>query len=128
MRTAEPAPAFCSGCFQARPDMLHVDFEVAWDGPVIQDGVATGDGATQTVSTSIDDLMLCEKCVRAAAAHVGMVDPGVQAAELEQLREINERLVEKNRGLEDYASRMEAAVAAKPATPTAPRRQKAEVK
>lgn len=114
MRAAESAPAYCSGCFQSRPEMRHVDLEVAWDGPTLTEGVATGEGIQNTVAVTIDDLVLCEECVRCAAGLIDMVDPDTQSAELEQLRESNRLLVEKVRGLEDYASRMEAAVAARP--------------
>lgn len=125
MRVADIAPAYCSGCFQSKPQMRHIDFQVAWDGPTIKEGLATGDGVQHEIAVTIDDLILCEECVCAAAAHVGMVDPGKESAELAQMREINERLVERNRGLEDYASKMEAAVSARPAQPQ--RKQKAGV-
>lgn len=114
MRLTEVPPAACSACFLAQPELRHVDFDVAWDGPMFPGGVAGADGEQAGVAVSIDDLILCENCLRAAAAHVGMTDPAETAAELEQLREANRVLAEKHRGLEDYAAQLEQAVAAKP--------------
>lgn len=114
MRVADTAPAYCSGCFQSKPAERHIDFDVAWDGPTI----------TEAVTVAIDDLILCEDCLKAAAKLIGMADPAADQAELEQLRASNQHLVEKVRGLEDYAGRMEAAVAAKP-EPERKSRQKA---
>lgn len=117
MRVADTAPAYCSGCFQAKPSDCHVDFDVAWDGPTITDGVAGGDeGIVQTIAVAIDDLILCEDCLKKAAALVGMVDPGAESAELEQLRDSNQHLVEKVRGLEDYTTKLGAALGARPAS------------
>lgn len=126
MRIAETPPAYCSGCFQSKPDLSHVDFDVAWDGPTVVEGITNSDGElSNRIAVTIDDLILCVDCVCAAAAHAGMVDPDVQTAELEQLRAANQTLVEKLRGLEEYANRMEAAVAAKPQATA--KRQKAKV-
>lgn len=125
MKLAETPPAACSGCFQAKPEMRHVDFDVAWDGPTVSDGVMGQDGEVlHTLHASIDDLVLCEDCLRDAGRLVGLTNPEQLAAELEQLQASNQVLVEKYRGLEEYAARMEAAVAAKPAAPEPkPRRQ-----
>lgn len=115
MRVSHTPPAYCSGCFQSKPGMTHVDMDVAWDGPVISEKIATGDGqASHMAAVSIDDLVLCEECVRAAAALIGMVDPDTQTAELEQLKESTRVLAERVRGLEDYNAKLGAAVAAKP--------------
>jgi hypothetical protein len=46
-------------------------------------------------------------------------------AELEQLRDVNQTIAEKNRGLEDYVATLEAAIKAKPQP--AQRRAKAGV-
>lgn len=65
MRIANPNPVYCSSCFQQKPHDTHVDFEVAWDGPVI-----SLDGLRMT----IDDLVICKDCLISAAGLVGMVD------------------------------------------------------
>lgn len=57
MKIADPNPVYCSCCFQQQPTKLHIDFEVAWDGPVINE-----DG----LRVPIDDLYLCENCIESA--------------------------------------------------------------
>lgn len=54
MRVADPNPVYCSMCFQQQPQKLHIDCQVAWDGPVINE-----DG----LRVPIDDLYLCEDCI-----------------------------------------------------------------
>ena len=51
------SPPYCSSCFQQKPAIRHVDFEVYWDGPIID-----GAGFKQP----IDDLVVCEDCIKAA--------------------------------------------------------------
>jgi|DEB0MinimDraft_3_1074331.scaffolds.fasta_scaffold05315_3 hypothetical protein len=64
MRIAESVPAFCSACYGQEPDAIYVDFESAWDGPIIDD--ANG------MKISIDDLVICERCLLAAANLKGL--------------------------------------------------------
>lgn len=61
MRIAHFPPVQCSVCFQQNPEMLHVDMEAAYDGPVLD---------ISGVRHSIDDIVICEDCVRAAAAQL----------------------------------------------------------
>lgn len=126
MRLTETAPAACSCCYQAKPDQPHVDFEVAYDGPTIPGQVIQGDGdVTNGVPVVIDDLILCEQCLRSAAGLVGMVNPDETQAELEQLRESNRLLTEKLRGQEDYTSKLQTALGAKPEPARKPARKPA---
>lgn len=57
MKIADPNPVYCSCCFQQQPTKVHIDFMVAWDGPVINE-----DG----LRVPIDDLYLCEGCIEQA--------------------------------------------------------------
>lgn len=59
MRIAEHAPPYCSACFQQKPQAMHVDLQVAWDGPVIDE--ANG------VKYPIEDIVLCHACAQAIA-------------------------------------------------------------
>lgn len=59
MKVADPNPVYCSCCFQQQPTKIHIDFQVAWDGPVINE-----DG----LRVPIDDLYLCEDCIESAYA------------------------------------------------------------
>jgi hypothetical protein len=56
-------PPYCSSCFQQKPAVEHIDFESYWDGPIIE-----GAGFKQP----IDDLILCEDCLRAAGELIGL--------------------------------------------------------
>jgi hypothetical protein len=72
-RIAETPPVRCSGCGLQQPHVRHVDFDVAWDGPVIQGGVVLFDGErSPTVPVPIDDLILCEPCVVQAGRLLGL--------------------------------------------------------
>jgi hypothetical protein len=60
VRLTDHAPIACSSCGHQDVEMKHVDFEAAWDGPVIS---RTENGDV----LPIDDLIVCEQCVREAA-------------------------------------------------------------
>lgn len=51
-KLADPTPAYCASCFN-KPEGRCVDFEAAYDGPVIP-------GA---VNHPVDDLIICEDCL-----------------------------------------------------------------
>lgn len=125
MRLTETSPAYCSGCFQAKPGSRHVDFDVAWDGPTVAEGIAAGDGEiTQTVAVTIDDLILCEDCLRAAAALIGLADQEQLAAQVSQLEDGNRNLTERVRGLEDHNKKLVDALDSKPESGRRTSRQK----
>jgi hypothetical protein len=65
MKIASPTPPYCSSCFQAKPALTHIDFESYWDGPIID-----GAGFKQP----IDDLIICEDCLRVAGEVIGLGD------------------------------------------------------
>lgn len=62
MRVANPNPPFCSACFNQQPEKIHVDMEVAFDGPCLNTPSATEVAIKQV----IDDLYLCEDCLISA--------------------------------------------------------------
>lgn len=130
IRLAEPAPPHCSGCFQQKPQQPHVDFGAAYDGPT----VPALENTVGVVGHTIDDLILCEDCLRTAAGLIGLCDPGAVVAERDQLEASLGELHLRIRGLEDYNAKLQQAVAAKPdadreAMREAPRRKpKAGVK
>ncbi len=104
IRPAE-LPMYCSACGCQDREKQHVDFDAACD---------RGYGAEGTVAVSMDDLILCETCLRSGAELVGMIDatePQEKISVLEQ-RLADEKLrADKAVG---YAERMEAALAARP--------------
>lgn len=83
-------PAYCASCFGQYPERRHVDMEAYFDGPVLD---ASG------TKQAIDDLVLCEDCVREAAQLVLEGDAALLGSKLAQ--------VEKERNeLRAYRARM----------------------
>ena len=126
-RIAPVPPSHCSACFAQYPDRRHVDMESSWDGPVIEGGVVGEDGIVQdTIKVSIDELILCENCVRDAAALIGM-EP-VDMKERDRLLEVNGELARKVMELEKHNASLQAALLTKPEAPAPPARKKQPVK
>lgn len=61
-KIANPQPPYCASCFQ-KPEGRCVDFEAAYDGPVVP-------GTPEPVP--VDDLIICESCLGEAFA---LIDP-----------------------------------------------------
>lgn len=110
MKLAETPPTHCSVCFGQYVERRHVDFEVAWDGPVLKDEVAGGAGTTDV---SIDDIIVCEECLKLAAAVIGLKDPDEMAEYAEAQEKRVDELLEKVRGLERHNGKLEEALASK---------------
>jgi hypothetical protein len=87
MRVALQNPAYCSACFGARPGEKHIDFEAAYDGPVINSDAG--------IKVAIDDLVICEKCLIAAASLIGLTNADELRAENEELGQSVEELSEQ---------------------------------
>lgn len=64
MKIADSTPAFCSACYGQDPEAIYVDFESSWDGPIVDEG--------NGMKISIDDLVICETCLLAAANMNGL--------------------------------------------------------
>src|SRR5581483_10702518 len=90
-------PAYCSACMNQNPDILHIDMDAACDR-----GYGTG-----PVPVAMDDLVLCEQCLREAARLVGMTDDGDLHRRLVTLEK--QLAAEKQRAdsNEDYAAKLE---------------------
>lgn len=58
MKIADPNPPLCSACYNQQPDKLHIDMEVAYDGPVIDE--------ESGIKVTVDDLFLCQDCLVSA--------------------------------------------------------------
>lgn len=67
-------PAYCASCFQQEP-VRYVDFEAAYDGPVIP-------GA---VNIPIDDLIICENCLGEAFE---LLDPQSKDETIKELTDL----------------------------------------
>lgn len=98
-------PMYCSACGCQDGSLRHVDFDAACD---------RGYGAESAQQVSMDDLILCETCLRSGAALVGMIDDAEPVAKIGQLKQ---RLAEEKLRADKavaYAQRMEEALAARP--------------
>lgn len=124
MKLADTAPAFCAACYGQKPDERHVDFEAAFDGHVVK---PAGDGYD---AVAVDDLVLCEPCLRAAFELLPDLEAaGREEALRERVREL-ERAVDRSenaraRMREALNARGEAEAAVAKARPSARKRVKA---
>jgi hypothetical protein len=110
---AETPPAMCSGCFGQYPDRQHIDFESSWDGPVVEGGAMGENGQViSRIPVSIDELILCEDCVREGASLLGLSEENT--AKLDQLRAEIIDLKARNKGLDTYVNKLEQAVRVRP--------------
>jgi hypothetical protein len=108
VRVTEHAPVACASCGGQYTDRRHVDFGSAWDGPVVNsyDVIAKG-----VVNQQIDDLIVCESCIREAAEALKMDD--VKAPAIEKLQNQVAELKTLNAGQRDYIGQLERTVMAK---------------
>jgi hypothetical protein len=83
-KLADPQPPYCAACFQ-KPEGRVVDFEAAYDGPVVP-------GTPEPVP--VDDLMLCESCLAEA---FDLLDPQNLR---ETITELTQMLLDANREIE----------------------------
>jgi len=106
-------PPYCSACYDQKPDKRYVDFDAASDRGWADDGQA------------MDDLIICEDCLRSGAVHIDMCDTREIAAELERLRHENQRLKTQRDRSDTYSRKLEDTLRERPVPvelPTRPRR------
>jgi hypothetical protein len=99
-------PIYCSACFGQNSDARHIDFDAACDR-----GYGDRDDG---LKVSMDDLILCEDCVKSGAVLLGMMDTEAFQARLASLEH---RLEEEKRRADkatEYADRMEQALSHRP--------------
>lgn len=96
VQISDPKPGHCSGCYgSAGPEVTFVNFDAAINRGAI---VEEGSGA---VLDSIDELHLCDSCVREAAETLDY-KPGLHARHLQLNRQLmaeRDRLETKNQTL-----------------------------
>lgn len=113
MKLASPPPVVCSSCYGQYPQRQHVDFESAWDGPTFTEGLHQGDEVVTNLVVSVDDLVICEDCLREAGKLVGLGDVDTIQRDLEQLEQHAQELRERLAGQADYIDRLEKAAEAR---------------
>ena len=79
IRLSDPAPAHCAACLCSAGDVRFVDFRAAFNG-----GALVEEG-TMAVRDSIDELHLCETCLK-TAAEVLAYKPQLHARQLKEIR------------------------------------------
>ena len=105
IRLAETPPVACASCFGQYTDRRHVDFGAAYEGPVLPSGEET----KGVVGVVVDDLIVCEECLRAAAALIGMEDATESRANSDALAARVEEMGERLAGAIAYINKMETA-------------------
>jgi hypothetical protein len=101
LKIALTTPAACASCFGQYPDRTHIDFEAAYDGPVIN--------SDDNIKMPVDDLIVCDECLQQAARLLPN-EQGERIKELErELEGQRERLV----GKDVYIRQLEESVARK---------------
>ena len=99
-------PMYCSACHGQYPERKHIDFDAAIDR-----GWYGNDHGTRI---TMDDLILCEECLRNGAELIGMMDTH---AFLDQKASLEHRLAREEKEREkavEYADRMEQALQHRP--------------
>lgn len=97
-------PQYCSACFGQDSTLRHIDFGAACDR-----GFYGNDPATHI---TMDDLVLCENCLRSGANLLGMVDEDQQKISMLEARlDLRERELKQARS---YSETMEDALSKRP--------------
>ena len=97
-------PIYCSSCFNSEP-VRHVDFDAACD---------RGYANEEAVAVNMDDLILCENCVREGAMLIGMTDDADQKAHVVNLERKLDVAEKRRVQAEKYAGTMEDALGQRP--------------
>jgi hypothetical protein len=96
----EYGDCYCSACWCQQPEKRHVDYSADND---------QGYGNATDTKVAYDNLQLCEDCMKAGAAIVGMVDADERQQELDNLKVENDRLKRETKQAQNYADRLEDA-------------------
>jgi hypothetical protein len=93
-------PVYCSACFN-QANIRHVDFDAACD---------RGYANAEAVEVSMDELVLCENCVKNGAAILGIEDSKQLKTELDDAEMALKRERKEREQAQRYASTLEDAV------------------
>jgi hypothetical protein len=111
IRLAEVPPVRCSSCFGQYTERTHVDFGAAWNGPAFPDDGSTGVVGGKVMT--IDDLVICEDCLKIAAGLIGFEDPGDTRRHVAEAEQAAEELRERLHGALAYVAKLEEAAEAR---------------
>jgi len=93
-------PIYCSACFNQQA-IRHIDFDAACD---------RGYGKDEAVNVAMDDLILCENCVREGAELLGMTPEGAKDDRIADLTARVDHAERERSKAERYAATLEDAV------------------
>jgi hypothetical protein len=96
-RLHEFAPTHCAACFSQNFSLRHVDFEAAYDGPVL---------VAEDMRPQIDELIMCEQCLAEAAQVLGWETEDTREDRLRD-QETIARLESEKTAIEEYAKKLE---------------------
>ena len=99
-------PVYCSACFAQDPSKTHIDFDANSDRGYGQ----RDDGQTVVM----DDLIICEDCIRRAGEMVGMERSEVRDRELSDLRVRADKAEREAKQAQRYADNLEDAFTNRP--------------
>ena len=107
----------CSACYMYRQGDEYIDFETTWEGPMVVEEFH-GVEIPAPEPGHLDDLILCESCLRLAGRMIGMGDVQETQVELEQLRtevlELRKSRIDAERRLEGIESALDGRFRAEP--------------
>lgn len=99
------SPQYCSACFNQDNTKQHIDLDASCD---------RGYALHTDIPITMDDLVLCEDCIRNAAQLIGMEDKSTTERELSELRIKADRLERESRQAQRYADTLEDAFDKRP--------------
>lgn len=99
---AAGTPVYCSACFNQDPRATHIDFDASCDR-----GYGTG-----VLPVAMDDLVICETCIKSAAGLLGMQE--VDEDRVEELEKQNRYLLDRAKKSEAYADQLEGVLRERP--------------
>lgn len=98
-------PLRCSACFNQQPALRHVDFDASCD---------RGYGDDAGIQINMDDLILCENCVKNGAMVLGIEDSTELKAQVETLERKYDVEKKRREQAERWADTMESAISQRP--------------
>lgn len=98
-------PVYCAACHGQNPKLRHVDFDAACD---------RGYGNDEGVKIAMDDLILCENCVKEGARTLGIEDSRELKARVNDLERKHDVERKRREQAERYANTIEDAISNRP--------------
>lgn len=83
---------YCASCHRQDLDKVHVDLDAYYDGPALTNEHDVAEAADKI---AVDDLVLCETCLREAGSFIGLVDGEELESENKELGAAVERHLEQ---------------------------------